>query len=48
VVSNFSPGLGAVLFFGIFLYTLFKEGLYPLKEKISYFLNFDKSGMIIK
>jgi len=48
VVSNFSPGLGAVLFFGIFLYTLFKEGLYPLKEKISYFLNFDKSGMLIK
>jgi hypothetical protein len=48
VVSNFSPGLGAVLFFGIFLFTLFKEGLYPLKEKISYFLNFDKSGMIIK
>lgn len=48
VISNFSPGLGAFLFFGIFLYTLFKEGLYPLKEKISYFLNFDKSGMIIK
>jgi hypothetical protein len=48
IVSNFSPGLGAVLFFGIFLYTLFKEGIYPLKEKISYFLNFDKSGMIIK
>jgi hypothetical protein len=48
VISNFSPGLGAVLFIGIFLYTLFKEGIYPLKEKISYFLNFDKSGMIIK
>jgi hypothetical protein len=48
IVSNFSPGLGAVLFFGIFLYTLFKEGIHPLKEKISYFLNFDKSGMIIK
>ncbi len=48
IVSNFSPGLGAALFFVIFLYTLFKEGIYPLKEKISYFLNFDKSGMIIK
>jgi hypothetical protein len=48
VVSNFSPGLGAALFFGIFVFTLFKEGIYPLKEKVSYFLNFDKSGMIIK
>jgi len=48
VVSNFSPGLGAVLFFGVFLLTLFKEGIYPLKEKISYFLNFDKSGIIQK
>ncbi len=48
IVSNFSPGLGAFLFFGVFLLTLFKEGIYPLKEKISYFLNFDKSGIIIK
>jgi hypothetical protein len=48
VVSKFAPGLGSLLFFGIFLYTLFKEGLYPLKEKISYFLNFDKTGMLIK
>ena len=48
IVSNFAPGLGSLLFIGIFLYTLFKEGLYPLKEKISYFLNFDKTGMLIK
>jgi len=47
-VSNFAPGLGSILFVVIFLLTLFKEGLYPLKEKISYFLNFDKTGMIIK
>jgi hypothetical protein len=48
VVTNFAPGLGSIIFIGLFLYTLFKEGLYPLKEKISYFLNFDKSGMIVK
>jgi len=47
-VSNFAPGLGSILFFVIFLVTLFKEGIYPLKEKISYFLNFDKTGMLIK
>lgn len=47
-VTNFAPGLGSIIFIVVFLYTLFKEGLYPLKEKISYFLNFDKSGMIVK
>ncbi|NHJ21829.1 MAG: hypothetical protein EAX91_12860 [Candidatus Lokiarchaeota archaeon] len=48
VASNFAPGLGSILFIAIFLITLFKEGLYPLKEKISYFLNFDKTGALIK
>ncbi|MFX0025099.1 MAG: hypothetical protein ACFE8M_01700 [Candidatus Hermodarchaeota archaeon] len=47
-VSNFAPGLGSILFVTIFLITLFKEGIYPLKEKISYFLNFDKTGVLIK
>lgn len=48
IVSNFAPGLGSILFVIIFLITLFKEGIYPLKEKISYFLNFDKTGILIK
>ncbi len=48
IVSNIAPGLGSVLFFVLFLYILFKEGIYPLKEKISYFLNFDKTGVLIK
>lgn len=48
VVTNFAPGLGSIIFIGLFLYTLFKEGVRPLKEKISYFLNFDKAGMIVK
>jgi hypothetical protein len=48
VVGNFAPGLTSIIFIAIFLYTLFKEGLYPLKEKISYFLNFDKTGTLVK
>jgi len=48
IMGNFAPGIGSLIFIGIFLFTLFKEGLYPLKEKVSYFLNFDKTGMLIK
>jgi hypothetical protein len=48
ILTNFAPGLGSIAFIAIFLITLFKEGIYPLKEKISYFLNFDKTGMLIK
>ncbi|MHA2283942.1 MAG: hypothetical protein ACXAC5_24145 [Promethearchaeota archaeon] len=47
-LSGLAPGLGSVLFIVIFLYTLLKEGIYPLKEKISAFLNFDQSGVLIK
>jgi hypothetical protein len=47
-IGGLAPGLGSIIFVGIFLYTLFKEGLYPLKEKISYFLNFDKTGTLVK
>ncbi len=45
-VGSFAPGLGSLIFVTIFLITLFKEGIYPLKEKISYFLNFDNTGLI--
>jgi hypothetical protein len=48
ILTNFAPGLGSIAFIVIFLIILFKEGIYPLKEKISYFLNFDKTGMLIK
>jgi hypothetical protein len=47
-LSGFAPGLGSIVFFVIFLITLFKEGIYPLKEKISSFLNFDQAGILIK
>ncbi len=46
ILGNFAPGLGSMIFIAIFLITLFKEGIYPLKEKISYFLNFDNTGLI--
>ncbi|MFX1419744.1 MAG: hypothetical protein ACFE9N_12555 [Promethearchaeota archaeon] len=48
VLSGFAPGLGSIVFIAIFLITLFKEGIYPLKEKISAFLNFDQAGVLIK
>ncbi|MFW9822785.1 MAG: hypothetical protein ACFFE4_07620 [Candidatus Thorarchaeota archaeon] len=48
LISNFAPGLGSIVFIAIFLITLFKEGIYPLKEKISGFLNFDQAGVLIK
>jgi len=47
-LSGFAPGLGSIVFIAIFLITLFKEGIYPLKEKISAFLNFDQAGVLIK
>lgn len=46
IMGNFAPGIGSIVFIAIFLITLFKEGIYPLKEKISYFLNFDNTGLI--
>jgi len=48
LLGGFAPGLGSIIFFAIFLFTLFKEGIYPLKEKISAFLNFDQTGVLIK
>jgi hypothetical protein len=48
LLSGFIPGLGSIAFIIIFLYTLFKEGIFPLKQKISSFLNFDQSGILIK
>lgn len=48
LLSGFAPGLGSIIFFAIFLVTLFKEGIYPLKEKINAFLNFDQTGGLIK
>jgi hypothetical protein len=47
-LGGLAPGLGSIIFIVVFLYTLLKEGIYPLKEKISSFLNFDQAGVLIK
>ena len=47
-LGGLAPGLGSMVFIVIFLYTLLKEGIYPLKEKITAFLNFDQTGVLIK
>ncbi len=48
ILGGFAPGLGSIIFFAIFLFTLLKEGIFPLKQKISGFLNFDQAGVLIK
>jgi len=48
LLSGFTPGLGSIIFIAIFLVTLLKEGVFPLKQKISAFLNFDQAGIIQK
>lgn len=48
MVSGFVPGLASVLFFITFAVTLIKEGFYPLKQKWSSLLNFDKTSLIMK
>ena len=48
ILSGLAPGLGSIIFITIFLFTLLNEGIYPLKEKINAFLNFDQTGVLIK
>jgi len=48
LLGGIVPGLGSIIFIAIFLITLFKEGVFPLKQKISAFLNFDQAGVLIK
>ena len=48
MVGGFVPGLASVIFFITFAVTLFKEGFYPLKQKWSSLLNFDKTSLMMK
>ncbi|MHA2006075.1 MAG: hypothetical protein ACXABO_01075 [Promethearchaeota archaeon] len=48
LIGGWAPGLGSVIFIAIFLFTLLKEGIFPLKQKISGLLNFDQAGILIK
>ncbi|MFX1257322.1 MAG: hypothetical protein ACFFAN_05660 [Promethearchaeota archaeon] len=48
ILSGFAPGLASFIFFAVFIITLIKNGIYPLKEKWSALLNFDKGIGIMK
>ncbi len=48
IVSGFAPGLASFIFFAVFIITLFKNGIYPLKQKWAALLNFDKGPTMIK
>ncbi|MFX1392044.1 MAG: hypothetical protein ACFFAH_00585 [Promethearchaeota archaeon] len=47
MVSGFVPGLASFIFFAVFIISLIK-GIYPLKQKWSSLLNFDKTSPLIK
>ena len=48
IVGGFVPGLASFIFFGVFIITLIKNGIYPLKQKWSALLKFDKGIEMIK
>jgi len=40
------PGAGSLVFLLTFLYTLLKKGVFPMKQKVTGMLDFDKGGMM--
>ena len=48
IISGYAPGLASFIFFAIFIITLVKNGIYPLKQKWSAFLNLDEGTALIK
>ncbi|MFX1340318.1 MAG: hypothetical protein ACFFDK_17040, partial [Promethearchaeota archaeon] len=48
IISSFAPGIGSLIFLGTFLYTLIKEGIYPVQQQINSLLNFDKGITMLK
>ena len=48
IVSGFVPGLASFIFFAVFIITLIKNGIYPLKQKWSALLKFDKGIEMMK
>jgi len=48
VITGIVPGIGSLLFLGTFLYTLIKEGIYPVQQQINSLLNFDKGITTLK
>ncbi|TXT59786.1 MAG: hypothetical protein BAJALOKI2v1_170040 [Promethearchaeota archaeon] len=48
ILSNIAPGFGGILLMIGYFLLIFKKSIYPLKEKWSDFLNFDKGTPIMK
>ncbi|MEE9574045.1 MAG: hypothetical protein V3W20_13405 [Candidatus Neomarinimicrobiota bacterium] len=48
IVGGYVPGLASFIFFAVFIITLIKNGIYPLKQKWSALLKFDKGIEMIK
>ncbi|MFW9899631.1 MAG: hypothetical protein ACFFDO_10280 [Candidatus Thorarchaeota archaeon] len=47
LIGGFAPGLASFIFFTVFVISLIR-GIYPLKQKWSSLLNFDKTSPLIK
>jgi hypothetical protein len=45
-ISGMLPGGGTLIFAIMFLYTLIKKGIFPMKKKVQGFLDFDKGSMM--
>lgn len=48
ILTNLVPGIGSLIFFVMFIYTLLTEGVFPIKEQVSSLLNFDKGITTLK
>ncbi len=48
ILSDIAPGFGGLLLMTVYFVLIFKKSIYPLKEKWSDFINFDKGIPIIK
>jgi hypothetical protein len=48
IITGFVPGIGSIIFLGTFLYTLIKEGIYPIQQQVNSLLNLDKGITTLK
>jgi len=48
IITGFVPGIGSLIFLGTFIYTLLKEGIYPIQQQVNSLLNFDKGITTLK
>jgi len=48
IITGFVPGIGSLIFLGTFIYTILKEGIYPIQQQVNSLLNFDKGITTLK